>query len=212
MTPQAGRLRRSGVVSAIVLCGGESSRMGFDKAFLKVADKTLVERQVALLRRRFRKIILVTNSPGSYKSGVRVKVATDIVRGFGPLGGLYSGLHNSGTEYSLVVACDMPFINLDLAAYMAGSIKEGFQVVVPYYKKQYQPLFAVYSRDCLDKIQEALAGNKLKLARLLSEFKVRKVLKKELVRFGDPDVFFRNLNTPLDLRLLKSFEHPDLKP
>ena len=194
-------------VSAIVLCGGESSRMGFDKAFIKIEGRTLVERQVVLLRRRFGKIILVTNSPGSYKSRSRVKVVTDIVRGFGPLGGLYTGLSNSGSEYNLVAACDMPFINLDLAAYMAGSVKEGFQAVVPYYRKRYQPLFAVYSRDCLGKIRQALAGNKLKLAALLSEFKVRKVLKKELVKFGDPDVFFRNINTPQDLRLFKSFEH-----
>jgi len=189
-------------VSAIVLCGGRSSRMGFDKAFLRVGGKTLVERQVELLSGRFRQLILVTNSPGSYRSRGRVKVVTDIVRGFGPLGGLYTGLNNSGTEYNLVAACDMPFINLDLAAYMAGSVKEGFQAVVPYYKKQYQPLFAVYSRDCLGKIKEALAGNKLKLARLLGELKVRKVIIKELVKFGDPEVFFRNINTPQDLRLI----------
>lgn len=206
-SPDRPRRRLCAGVSAIVLCGGESSRMGFDKAFLKVADKTMVERQVELLSGRFRKIILVTNSQGSCKSRGRVKVVTDIVRGLGPLGGLYTGLSNSGSEYNLVVACDMPFINLDLAAYMAGSVKEGFQAVVPYYKEKYQPLFAVYSRDCLEKIEEALARNKLKLALLLSEFKVRKVLKKELVKFGDPDIFFRNINTPRDLRLLKSFEH-----
>lgn len=193
-------------VSAIVLCGGKSSRLGFDKAFLKIAGRTLVERQTDLLSGRFSRIILVTNSPGSYKAKGRVKIVADIVRGLGPLGGLYTGLNNSGSEYNLVAACDMPFINLDLAAYMAGSIKEGYQAVVPYYKKRYQPLFAVYSRDCIDKIGEALAGNKLKLARLLSEFKVRKVGKKELIKFGDPEVFFRNINTPQDLRLLKSFE------
>lgn len=207
MTSRAGRPRLSGGVSAIVLCGGESSRMGFDKAFIKIEGRTLVERQVALLKRRFGKIILVTNAPGSYKSCSRVKVVTDIVRGFGPLGGLYTGLNNSRSEYNLVAACDMPFFSPDLAAYMAGRVKEGFQAVVPYYKKRYQPLFAVYSRDCLSKIREALAGDKLKLAKLLSEFKVRKVLRKELVKFGDPEVFFRNINTPQDLRLLKSFEH-----
>ena len=207
MSSQARARRRPGGVSAIVLCGGKSSRMGFDKAFLRIEDETLVERQVQLLSGRFKKVILVTNSPGRYKSRGRVKVVTDIVRGLGPLGGLYTGLQNSGSEYNLVAACDMPFINLNLAAYMAGSIKEGFQAVVPYYKKRYQPLFAVYSRDCLEKIREALAGNKLKLARLLGELKVRKVIMKELVKFGDPEVFFRNINTPRDLRLLKSFEH-----
>lgn len=196
-----------GPVNAIVLCGGRASRMGFDKAFIKIGGRTLVERQVNALKGRFRKIILVTNSPGEYKSGVRVKVVPDIVRGLGPLGGLYTGLKNSDARYNFVTACDMPFLSPDLAAYMAGSIKKGFQAVVPFYRDQYEPLCALYSRDCIDKIGEALSAGKLKLARLLSEFKVRKVVKEELVRFGDPEVFFRNINTPQDLRLLKSFEH-----
>ncbi|MEK7722299.1 MAG: molybdenum cofactor guanylyltransferase [Elusimicrobiota bacterium] len=194
-------------VNAIVLCGGKSSRMGFDKAFIKIDGKTLVERQVKFLIRRFRNIVLVTDSPGKYKIQGRVKVVADIVPGLGPLGGLYTGLKNSDSPYNFVAACDMPFISLDLAAYMAGSVKEDFQAVVPYHRNKYQPLCALYSRDCLGKIGEALAGGELKLARLLSQFKVRKILKKELFRFGDPDVFFRNINTPRDLRLLKSFEH-----
>lgn len=195
------------MANAIILCGGRSSRMGFDKAFLKIGGRTLVERQLSALKGRFRKIILVTNSPGEYKSGARVKVVPDLVRGMGPLGGLYTGLKNSGARYNFVTACDMPFLSPDLAAYMAGSLKEGFQAVVPFYRGQYEPLCALYSRDCIDKMIEALAAGELKLARLLSEFKVRKVLKKELLRFGDPDVLFRNINTPQDLRLLKSFEH-----
>lgn len=194
-------------VNVIILCGGRSSRMGFDKAFIKIGGRTLVERQVDALKGRFKKIILVTNSPGGYKSGVRVKVVPDIVRGLGPLGGLYTGLKESDARYNFVTACDMPFFSPDLAAYLAGSIKEGFQAVVPFYRNRFEPLCALYSRDCIYKVSEALAAGKLKLARLLSEFKVRKVLKRELVRFGDPVFFFRNINTPQDLRLLKSFEH-----
>lgn len=205
MTPAPRRAAAS--VNAIVLCGGKSSRMGFDKAFLKIGGKTLVERQVELLKTRFRKLLLVTNSPGEFKVAGRVKVVTDIVPGLGPMGGLYAGLKNSDSEYNFVTACDMPFLSLDLAAYMAGSVKEGFQAVVPSYKGKFQPLCALYSRACLDTINEALAGDKLKLALLLGGLKVRKVLEKELVRFGDPELFFRNINTPRDLRLLKSFEH-----
>ncbi len=194
-------------VNAIILCGGRSSRMGFDKAFLRLGGKTLVERQVEFLKERFGKFILVTNSPWQYKAMSRVKIVTDIVPGLGPMGGLYTGLKNSDSEYNFVTACDLPFISQDLASYMAGSIKQGFQAVIPHHQGKYQPLYAVYSRSCLGKISEALAAGKLKLARLLSEFKVKKVAGNELLRFGDPDVFFRNINTPQDLRLLKSFEH-----
>ena len=163
----------------------------------------MVERQLELLSRRFSKIILVTSSAGKYKIRGRVKVVSDIVRGLGPLGGIYTGLKCSDSRYNFVAACDMPFLSPDLAAYMAERVKDGFQAVVPYQGDKCQPLCAVYSRDCLDEISEALAKKRLKLARLLSEFKVRKVMEKELARFGDPDKFFRNINTPADLNLAR---------
>ena len=195
-----------GAVNAIVLCGGRSSRMGFDKAGIKAGGRTLLERQVAALSGRFRKVILATNSPENYKGRDRVETVADDVPGRGPLGGLAAALEKSDSRYNFVVACDMPFISADLAAYMAGGIKRGFQAVVPFHGKEYQPLCAVYSRDCLGEIREALAGNRLKLVRLFSRLKVRKVPLRELKRFGDPAIYFRNINTPGDLRFLRAFE------
>ena len=198
--------RTGGSVNAIVLCGGKSSRMGFDKAFIRAGGKTLVERQVEALSGRFRKIILATNSPERYRLPRRVEKVADAVPGLGPLGGLASALERSDLRYNFTVACDMPFVSPDLAAYMAGSIKKGYQAVVPFYRGEYQPLCAVYSRDCLGEIREALAGNRLKIVRLFSRLKVRKVPLRELKKFGDPDIYFRNINTPGDLRFLSSFE------
>lgn len=192
--------------NAIVLCGGKSSRMGFDKAFLKAGGRTLVERQVEALSPLFRKVILATNAPGKYRLAGNVETVPDGVPGLGPIGGLAAALEKSDSRYNFVVACDMPFINPDLAAYMAGSVKKGYQAVVPFHGNEYQPLCAVYSRDCLGEIREALTCNRLKLVRLFSRLKVRKVPLRELKKFGDPEVYFRNINTPRDLRFLKSFE------
>ncbi|MDO8804301.1 MAG: molybdenum cofactor guanylyltransferase [Elusimicrobiota bacterium] len=198
--------RPCGSVNAIVLCGGKSSRMGFDKAFLKAGGKTLVERQLEALGGRFRKIILATNSPEKYRLPSRVEKVADGVPGLGPIGGLAAALERSDSKYNFTVACDMPFVSQDLAAYMAGSVKNGYQAVVPFYRGEYQPLCAVYSRDCLGEIREALARNRLKLVRLFSRLKVRKVSMRELKTFGDPEIYFRNINTPGDLRYLRSFE------
>jgi len=198
--------RACGSVNAIVLCGGKSSRMGFDKAFIKAGGKTLVERQMEALGGRFGKIILATNSPGKYASGARVETVPDGVPGLGPIGGLAAALEKSDSKYNFAVACDMPFVNPDLAVYMAGSIKKGYQAVVPFYREEFQPLCAVYSRDCLGEIREALACNRLKLVRLFSRLKVRKIPLGELKKFGDPDIYFRNINTPGDLRYLRAFE------
>lgn len=201
-------LKRTGgkapAVNAIVLCGGKSSRMGRDKAFLKAGGRTLVERQVEALSGRFRKIILATNSPGKYSAEGRVETVPDGVPGLGPIGGLAAALEKSDSLYNFAVACDMPFVNPDLAAYMAGSVKKGYQAVVPFYRNEYQPLCAVYSRDCLGDIRDAVASGRLKLVRLFSRLRVRKVPLRELAEFGDPDVYFRNINTPRDLRFLKA--------
>ena len=198
--------RACGSVNAIVLCGGKSSRMGFDKAFIKAGGKTLVERQVEALDGRFGKIILATNSPEKYRLPRRVEKVADGMPGRGPIAGLAAALEKSDSEYNFAVACDMPFVNPDLAVYMAGSIKKGYQAVVPFYRDEYQPLCAVYSRGCLGEIQEALASNRLKLVRLFSRLRVRKVPLGELKKFGDPDSYFRNINTPGDLRYLRAFE------
>ncbi len=199
-----------GAVNAIVLCGGRSSRMGVDKALIKAGGRTLLERQVEALSGRFRKVILATNSPGKYRLSGRVETVADGVPGLGPIGGLAAALESSDARYNFAVACDMPFVNPDLAAYLAGSVKKGWQAVVPFYGGEYQPLCAVYSKDCLPEIKEALARNRLKLVRLFSRLKVRKVPLRELAKFGDPEIYFRNINTPRDLRFLKTFEKGEL--
>lgn len=198
--------RAGGSVNAIVLCGGRSSRMGVDKAFIKAGGRTLIERQVEALSGRFRKVILATNSPEKYRFPGRVETVADGVPGLGPVGGLAAALERSDSRYNFAVACDMPFVNPDLAAYLAGSVKRGWQAVVPFYGGEYQPLCAVYSKDCLPEIKEALARNRLKLVGLFSRLKVRKVPLKELTKFGDPEIYFRNINTPRDLRFLRSFD------
>ncbi|MBI4349931.1 MAG: molybdenum cofactor guanylyltransferase [Elusimicrobia bacterium] len=203
LKPAPGIMRRRGV-NAIVLCGGKSSRMGFDKAFIKAGGRTLVERQAEALGGRFGKVILATNSPGKHRVSGRVETVPDGVPGLGPLGGLAAALARSDARYNFAVACDMPFMNADLAVYMAGSVKKGYQAVVPFYKGEYQPLCAVYSRDCLGEMKEALARGRLKLVRLLGRLRVRKVTSRELRKFGDPELCFRNINTPRDLRFLRS--------
>lgn len=187
------------MITAIILAGGKSSRMGYDKALIEIEGVTLIKRQLKLLKRFFKEIIIVTNSPQKYRLR-GVKLIKDIIRGKGPLGGIYSGLIASSSFYNFVFACDMPFINSGLIKYMV-SLKDNFDAVVPKPKKGYEPLFAIYSKDCIPKIRAIMRTGNLKVLNLFKKIKIRELKKKELSRFRDPLSLFMNINTKEDLAI-----------
>ena len=200
-------------MNAIILAGGKSSRFGSDKAFIKIRGKVLlIERQLKLLKKVFKKIIIVTNQPHKYK--VRgVKIIQDIIKDCGPLGGLYSGLEESDSFYNFVVSCDMPFLNLDLIRYMIR-LKDGFDVVIPKLKKGFETLFAIYSKNCTLPIYEILGkvrkvgvnSDNLRVTNFFKKVKLRKLNEKEIAKFGDPNILFMNINTREDLALVKKMQ------
>lgn len=186
-------------MTAIILAGGKATRMrGQDKAFLKIGNIPLIKRQLRLLKRYFKKIIIVTNSPQRYKNLKGVEVVTDIMPYQGPLGGIYSGLLASRHNYNFVVACDMPFINLDLIKYMSKKM-DGFDVVVPKINNRYEPLFCIYSRNCLKYIKELLDKKIFKIRKFFSKVRVKEITKHQVQQFASPEVIFANINTKEDL-------------
>jgi molybdopterin-guanine dinucleotide biosynthesis protein A len=116
-------------VSAVILAGGKSRRMGRDKALLEFDGKTLIERVIERVRTVSDDIIIVCNDVDTYaKFGVRI--VTDVIPGKGSLGGLYSGMLAAREEYALALACDMPFLNDALLRYLIF-LTPGFDVVIP---------------------------------------------------------------------------------
>src|SRR3954469_4803909 len=100
--------------AAIILSGGKSSRMGTNKALLKINEKTNIKRITDTLKVLFNDIILVTNDPEDYQF-LGVKMVSDHYPGQGPLAGVHAGLLASPHETNFVVACDMPFVSVGLA-------------------------------------------------------------------------------------------------
>ena len=146
-------------VSCIVLAGGKSSRLGRNKVVEKIGSQSLIERVVSLLSELKSDIIVVSAKESSMPQLTnfpRLKQINDIYPGRGSLGGIYSGLTTSETNYNLVVACDMPFLNLDLLRHMI-SLAEGYEAVIP--KSNYdvlEPLHAVYSKLCIPAIESLI--------------------------------------------------------
>ncbi|MEW6009099.1 MAG: molybdenum cofactor guanylyltransferase [Candidatus Omnitrophota bacterium] len=194
-------------MTAIILAGGKSSRFGSDKAFIKIYGKPLIERQVKILKNIFKKIIIVTNNPGNYKFK-KVKVVKDIIAGCGPLSGIHAGLVLSDSFYNFVVSCDMPNLSLDLIRYLI-SIKDGFDVVVPKLKNGFETLFAIYSKNCILPIYELLRGDNLRVTNFFDKVKLKKVNQEKIIKFGDTNILFMNINTRADLALARKMLEKD---
>jgi molybdopterin-guanine dinucleotide biosynthesis protein A len=116
----------------------------------------------------------------------------------GSLGGLYTALHSSHTDYTLCVACDMPFLSVDLLRYMLG-LRSGVDSVVPYIAGNYESLHAVYHRTCLPVIQEQLERGRLRIHDIYTRLQVRLVAEVEIERFDPEQRSFVNLNSPDDV-------------
>ena len=188
-------------VSGIVLVGGQSSRLGMDKSFINVNGQSLIEHIVAKLTRLSDDVIIVTNSPDEYDD-LEARLVGDIYPGKGALGGIYSGLRAAANAYSLVVACDMPFLDLNLLRYMIILARE-HDVVIPRIGGLPEPLHAIYSKSCLEPIDRLLARGGLKIIDFFSEVRVRYVEEGEVAIFDPQHLSFFNVNTPSDLVRMK---------
>ncbi|MBU1888302.1 MAG: molybdenum cofactor guanylyltransferase [Candidatus Omnitrophica bacterium] len=187
-------------VTGIILAGGKSTRMKTDKAFLKLGPKTMIEELVSKLEKKFSKLMIIANDREKY---VRfgIEVIEDIIPDKGPLGGIYTGLVKSDSFYNFIFSCDAPFVNLDLIDSMIGEAKD-VDIVMPRWQAGFEPLHAIYSKNCIEVIESQLGKNELKVTNCLQYVKVRVINEKEISRFISSQPFFANINTPQDLYML----------
>ncbi|MDI6727127.1 MAG: molybdenum cofactor guanylyltransferase, partial [Smithellaceae bacterium] len=129
-------------ISGVILAGGRNTRMGTNKAFIELEGRPLIDRAVEFLQGLFPEVIIVTNDPSLYLH-LPVAIVTDIYKGKGSLGGIYTGLFHAAHDYAFVVPCDMPFLNGGFIEYMINCIGQ-HQIVVPEPADGLQPLHAVY--------------------------------------------------------------------
>ncbi|MFH0799919.1 MAG: NTP transferase domain-containing protein [Pseudomonadota bacterium] len=182
-----GRWALRGDASAIVMAGGESSRMGADKALLDLAGRPMIERIVSMLRPHFRELIIGANDAGKYAfTGVRV--VPDRLRGRGPLMGIASTLAASSHDLNFIQACDIPHTELRFVRRMLR-LAEGCDAVIPRTPDGHEPLFAVYRKSALAAIDEALKIGDGRISRIFGMCNVKFLDLPEGVRFT-------NLNTP----------------
>ena len=191
-------------ITSIILTGGRSSRLGREKHAEVIAGQSIIQQAIDRLGRVSREILIVISqrqarsSLSSFTySGTRT--IADLYPEKSTLGGIYTGLMNSGNFYNLVVACDMPFLNVELLKYMAG-IAPGFDVVIPRIGDKMEPLHAIYSRNCAGPMESLIKKDNLKIIGFFDAVKVRYVEQEELDRFDPEHLSFFNVNTEADLK------------
>ena len=185
-------------VTASVLAGGKSTRMGADKAFLEWEGQTLLDRALTVAGAVTENVRIVGDAKKF--GGFGSVVVEDVYRERGPLGGIHAALTSSGSELNLMLAVDLPLMKAEFLSFLIGQAREsGAIVTVPKAAGGLQPLCAVYRREFVAVAEESLNSGKNKIDPLFAKLKTRVINEEELVRAGFSAELFRNVNTPDDL-------------
>jgi molybdopterin-guanine dinucleotide biosynthesis protein A len=189
-------------IGGIILAGGQSSRLGQDKALIDVEGELLIERVIMRLRQVVAEIVLVTDRPERL-AFLGLPMTRDLYPGIGTLGGLHAGLAALHAKYAVAVGCDMPFLNPDLLRYLV-SLRDTYDVVMPQLGKYYEPLHAVYGTHCLPLIERTIQAGERRIMHALRGARVRYVQDAQ-IRAYDPHLrSFFNVNRPEDLERMRT--------
>ncbi len=200
--------RRIEGLSAAVLAGGASSRMGRNKALLTVTERgreeTIIARTCRLLSRRFAEVQIIGGAFAPLPPGA-TRLVPDRLPGKGPLGGLYTALCTTRADGVFLAACDMPFISVGvidaLLEYREVAAAEGKDAVVARIGGRWQPLLALYFRSSLPSLEALLSEGKLRFSDFLDRITLHSVAEAALCPSRIDLRAFFNLNTPHDLEI-----------
>ncbi len=214
-------------VTAIILAGGQSRRMGRDKAFIEFEGKPLIARVIERVQNVAAEVLIIANDNASY-ARFGLPIINDVYPGKGSLGGIYSGLLAASHEHALAVACDMPFLNEALLRYLI-SLASQADVVVPHAidpssnvahngkrprpaqvlakSRDLHPTHAVYSKHCLEPIRARLLADDLRLISFFDDVRVHVVESAQVDQFDPQHLSFFNANTPQDFQNALALGH-----
>ena len=199
------------IKSCIILCGGQSRRMGQDKGSMFIQDKPMIKHILSTLNHGINEAIIVLNddkriakyrqfiNPNEYS--YKIKFVEDEIKNKGPLPGIMTGLKNIHSQYALVLPCDSPYVTKNYINTIFNEINENYQAIVPYHDsenrlKTSEPLHSIYNKNIIPEINDLIFEDSLHIKGLIKKIDTKfvlidnkKILKKE----------FRNLNRPTDI-------------
>ncbi len=185
------------MLSVAIQAGGQSTRMGENKALKRFLGRPLIERIVERLRPIADELFITTNQPEEL-AFLGVPLVGDLRPGRGALGGLYTAIASAHQPCVAVVACDMPFASASLLEAAIRILeREAADVVIAKTDEGYEPLHAVYRRaTCLPAIESAMASDRWRVISWFPDVRVRTLSPEEIQRYDPNGLAFWNLNTP----------------
>lgn len=186
-------------ISAIILAGGESRRLGTKKHLLQFGGKTLVQIIIERLANVSDDVMVVTSAQEVLELDVSgARVIADQIPGRGPLSGLHAGLLAATSDRALLVACDMPFLSVPLLRHLSQPWPNT-DAVAPEITGNVEPLLAVYSRSCLPAVEDLLTIDRASMRDLLQRVDTYLIPEEEVRSFDPSGLSWFNLNTQEDV-------------
>ncbi len=198
------------MLTVCIQAGGQSSRMGEDKALKTFLGRPLIQRVIDRLSPIADEIIVTTNHPEEY-TFLDIPLFSDLKPGRGALGGLYTAIASASHPFVAVVACDMPFASPTLIeAATKLMVEEEADVVIAKTEQGYEPLHAVYRRaTCLPAIEAAIDADQWKVIAWFPQVKVRVLTPEEVKRYDPSGLAFWNVNTPEEFTKAEGLAQPN---
>ena len=195
------------MLTIVINAGGESLRMGENKALKLFAGQPLIARMVARVEPIAQELLITTNQPQAFEF-LGIPLVADKLPGKGALSGLYTAVAAAHHPLVAVLACDMPFINPGLlVAQLEIALAERADVVIPWSSQGMEPLHAIYRQStCLPAIEAALRADQRKMVSWFSSVKVREMQVDEVAPFDPQFHSFINVNTPQEFQQAELLE------
>jgi molybdopterin-guanine dinucleotide biosynthesis protein A len=191
-----------------VLAGGESSRMGRDKALLELNGAPLLVRTARLVELVAGSVTIVAEAGRYEKLGLRV--VGDDWPGGGPLGAIATAMRVAETPWNLIVACDLPYLTPPWLEYLTGrALESDAEAVIPATARGIEPLCAVYHERCEPAIREALADGTRNVTDGLKNVRAEFIQPAEWKAFDSQGFLFKNMNSPEDYAEARARLEPD---
>jgi molybdopterin-guanine dinucleotide biosynthesis protein A len=200
-------------VTGVILAGGQSRRMGSNKALLPYRGGRFIESIYQTMTALFTEVLLVTNTPEQHQFLPCPKVA-DIYQGMGALAGLHAGLYHSRSDQIFAVACDMPYLNTDAIRALLARRHQA-AVIIPVSDRGPEPLHAVYSKACLAPMEQSLTSGKARIVSFFPLVNVHTITREHVATIDRDFSSFCNINTPaeyFELRKNESGVHESVYP
>ncbi len=185
-------------ISAAILCGGKSTRIGKFKPFLEINGDIIIEKIITTLKQFFSEIIISANKKDYFKK-YNLKVFEDIIPNKDIFGGIYTILKNISTDYVFIVPCDMPFLDPELIKFTLSQNFYNYDILFYAIKGRFQPLFGIYHKNCVKFFEDAVKQTNFpRLMDITNLYKTLIISEKDIPSSINIEKAFFNINTEED--------------